>query len=140
MSRRLLRDEVIEILELAKIGATVAEIANVTGRSAYAVYCKFREYDIAVKPSDRLDENIVTALKQNNGIRAIVDSRATPVQIADKYLSDSNNHTVSPKGIQYGSNKDTLEDIAIQLMEIADKLEVLSSSPVPYILGKPNVR
>ena len=62
MSNRLLRDEVIEILELAKIGATVAEIANVSGRSTYAVYSKFREYDIAVKPSYRQDENIVSAL------------------------------------------------------------------------------
>jgi len=128
MSRRLSREEIIQILELAKIGATVAEISNVSGRSAYAVYCKFREYDIAVKSSDRLDENIVTALELNNGIRAIVDSRATPVQITDKYLSNSNNHTVSPKGIQYGSYKDTLEDIAIDLLEIIDKIETLSKS------------
>ena len=128
MSRRLLRDEIIQILELAKIGATVAEISNVTGRSAYAVYCKFREYDIAVNASDRQDENIVTALELNNGIRALVDSRATPVQITGKYLSNSNNHTVSPKGIQYGSYKDTLEDIAISLLEIIDRVESLSES------------
>ena len=130
MSRSLLREEVIEILELAKIGATIKEIADLSGRSYHAVYTKFREYEIANHPSDRIDENIISALEQNNAVRAVVDSRATPVQITDKYLSNSNNHTVSPKGIQYGSNKDTLEDIAIQLMEIADKLEVLSSSNV----------
>ena len=62
--------------------------------------------------------------------KAVMDARVTPTQISNKYLSTSNNHTVSPKGIQYGSYKGTLEDIAIQLMEIVDKLDALSNNNV----------
>ena len=121
------RAEVIEILELAKIGATVREIADIIGRSPNFVYNRFVEFDIAKQPKDRDADSIVSALQENNVVRAVMDARATPTQISNKYLSNSNNHTVSPKGIQYGSYKGTLEDIAIQLMEIVDKLEALSN-------------
>lgn len=124
------RAEVIEILELAKIGATVREIADIIGRSPNFVYNRFVEFDIAKQPKDRDPDSIVSALQENNVVRAVMDARATPTQISNKYLSNSNNHTVSPKGIQYGSYKGTLEDIAIQLMEIVDKLEALSNSNV----------
>ena len=124
------RAEVIEILELAKIGATVREIADIIGRSPNFVYNRFVEFDIAKQPKDRDADSIVSALQQNNVVRAVMDARATPTQISNKYLSNSNNHTVSPKGIQYGSYKGTLEDIAIQLMEIVDKLEALSNNNV----------
>lgn len=124
------RAEVIEILELAKIGATVREIADIIGRSPNFVYNRFVEFDIAKQPKDRDADSIVSALQENNVVRAVMDARATPTQISNKYLSNSNNHTVSPKGIQYGSYKGTLEDIAIQLMEIVDKLEALSNNNV----------
>ena len=124
------RAEVIEILELAKIGATVREIADIIGRSPNFVYNRFVEFDIAKQPKDRDPDSIVSALQENNVVRAVMDARATPTQISNKYLSNSNYHTVSPKGIQYGSYKGTLEDIAIQLMEIVDKLEALSNNNV----------
>ena len=124
------RAEVIEILELAKIGATVREIADIIGRSPNFVYNRFVEFDIAKQPKDRDADSIVSALQENNVVRAVMDARATPTQISNKFLSNSNNHTVSPKGIQYGSYKGTLEDIAIQLMEIVDKLEALSNNNV----------
>ena len=122
------RPEIIQILELAKIGATVKEITAVVDRSAHLVYTRLAEFGVAVKPSERDADSIVSALEQNHAVQAVIDARATPVQITNKYLSNSNNHTVSPKGIQYGSYKDTLEDIAIDLLEIIDKIETLSKS------------